>query len=157
MGIFDRFASRKGKEETAKPKTGKLNADEAKNKAFAAVPASEEKTTKKTDSKKSEAPVKSLAKESTDRADRILLQPVVTEKSTRGQQSSQYTFLIQANATKVDVRQAVQHVYGVRPTGVNIVSLPGKWVRYGRSVGRTVDRKKAIVSLPTGKTIDISK
>lgn len=156
MGLFDRFTSKKGKESTAKPKAGKLTADQTQQKTFAAVPAGPAQAEKKAETKPAASPNKAAVRESTDRADRVLLQPVVTEKSTTAQQHAQYTFLVHANANKVDVRQAVQHVYGVRPIRVNIISLPGKWVRYGRSTGRTVDRKKAIVTLPAGKTIDPS-
>ncbi len=155
MGIFDRFTSRKGKQDTVKPKAGKVQADDAKQKAFANVPSGDEKTaTPEKNSDQKSTPKALTAKDSTQRAHRVLLRPVVTEKSTMGQAKSQYSFVIAAQATKVDVRHAVYHVYGVTPVSVNIVSLPGKWVRYGRSTGRTVDRKKAIVTLPAGKTID---
>jgi large subunit ribosomal protein L23 len=64
--------------------------------------------------------------------------------------------MIAPNATKMDVRNAVQHVYGVRPVAVNIVKMQGKVVRFGRYSGRQVGRKKAIVTLPAGKTIDVT-
>lgn len=151
MGFFDRFTSRKGKERTGKPKAGRVAAEEAKQKTFAAVPAGQEET--KT-SAKAEAAKPTLAKTSTHQAHHVLLRPVVTEKTTRLQHNAQYVFMIHAAATKVDVRHAVQHAYGVQPERVNIINLPGKWVRYGRSVGRTTARRKAIVTLPAGKTID---
>lgn len=160
MSLFDRFTSKKGKQSGVKPKSGKVTADEAQDKTFASVPAATDtKAVKKDDQKtqKEAAGAKSVVKESTDRAHAILRSPVVTEKSTRVNQNSQYIFMINAGVTKVDVRQAVHHVYGIRPVAVNIVNLPGKWVRYGRSVGRTIKRKKAIVTLPAGKTIDTTK
>ncbi len=162
MSIFDRFTSQKGKQTAAKPKTGKISADEAQQKTFAEVPSGKEKEAPVAEKKaapakgKKEAGKAMVAKESTDRADRILVRPVVTEKSTMGQALGQYTFMVSDRANKVDVRQAVFHVYGVMPVSVNITSLPGKWVRYGRSTGRTVARKKAVVTLPAGKKIDIS-
>ncbi len=154
MGFFDRFTSRKGKQTPSKPKGGKVSADDAKQKSFANVPAGKDdkKPVAKTETTKS-----AQVRESTHQANRVLLRPVVTEKTTRQQAQSQYSFMIHDQATKVDVRHAVQHVYGVRPVSVNIVNLPGKWVRYGRSVGRTAGRRKAVVTLPEGKTIDPAK
>ncbi|MEK7537672.1 MAG: 50S ribosomal protein L23, partial [Patescibacteria group bacterium] len=88
-------------------------------------------------------------------AHRVLQRPLVTEKSTRGGSGSQYTFEVALAATKADVRQSVRHLYGIAPVAVNIMVLRGKVVRFGRTYGRTADRKKAIVTLPPGKTIDV--
>jgi len=155
MSFFDRFRSTKGKETASKPKAGKLSADEAKQKTFANVPASEDRPKK---SEKASAPAKAPAvKESTHGAFRTLLGPVVTEKSTMVKQSGQYIFSVNQAATKTDVRHAIKHVYGVTPVSINMVNLPGKVVRYGRTTGRTMARRKAMVTLPTGKTIDPTK
>jgi large subunit ribosomal protein L23 len=156
MGLLDRFTSQKGKADKAAPKPVTKPAKSAVNKkdqaaavkkdAFKAVPPAPEK----------KAAVESSANErkSTGDAHRILIGAVVTEKSTLLQKQNQYVFSVTAQASKKSVTEAVQKVYGVRPLAVNIVRLPGKWVRYGRAVGRQVIRKKAIVTLPAGKTID---
>jgi large subunit ribosomal protein L23 len=147
MSILDRFSSTKGKSTKAAPKASKAaKAEEAKKEAFAKVSDGKEKAVAATP----------VAKESTGEAYRILVAPVVTEKSAMVGKESKYIFMIAPNATKMDVRNAVQHVYGVRPVAVNIVKMQGKVVRFGRYSGRQVGRKKAIVTLPAGKTIDVT-
>jgi ribosomal protein L23 len=150
MGLFDRFTSRKGKSQSAKPKAGPttVDRDEAKKKIFSAVPSGKEapaKSPAKAEEKKSVTPTvaKTAAKESTGPAHRILLRAVISEKSTR------------QGKDNPEIRSSVQMVYGIKPLAVNIVRLRGKSVRYGRATGRTIQRKKAIVTLPPGKTIDI--
>ena len=161
MGLFDRFTSRKGKEQSAKPKTGRpVDRDEAKKKIFSAVPSGKEapaKSPAKAEDKKSVAPAaaKTAAKESTGPAHRILLRAVISEKSTRQAKDNQYIFEVPPTVSKPEVRTAVQMVYGIKPLAVNIVRTSGKAVRYGRATGRTIQRKKAIVTLPAGKSIDI--
>lgn len=145
MSILDRFSSKKGKAEKTSPKAKKIEAVEKE--AFKNVPDGKKEETKK------DAPQQ---KESTGNAYRILVAPIVTEKSTRLGKSSQYIFAVAETATKMEVRNAVQSVYGIRPIAVNMVSLPGKIVRFGRTTGRQVKRKKAIVTLPVGKTIDVT-
>lgn len=157
MSFFDRFTSKKGKEEKA-IKTPNVNdakknsAADQEKKAFAAV------SSGKTELQKASQPADkpTAPKTSTHRAGQVLVSAVVTEKSTMLARQNQYVFAIAQGATKVDVRQAVQHVYGIRPTDVTMVNLPGKIVRYGRTHGRTPARKKAVVTLPAGKTIDLT-
>ena len=145
MSILDRFSSKKGKAEKTSPKASKV--DVAEKEAFKAMP----------DGKKVEVKADVVKqKESTGNAYRVLLAPIVTEKSALLAKSSQYIFLVAATANKMEVRNAVQSVYGIRPIDVNMVSLPGKVVRFGRNTGRQVKRKKAIVTLPIGKTIDVT-
>lgn len=156
MGLFDRFTSTKGKDQTAGPKRGVVKETKSK-KAFAAVPAAAEVVATKGKAKKAEK-VSTAPKATASMShvvQRILLRPIVTEKSSRGAAQSQYTFEVAVNATKSDVQQSVHHLYGVMPVAVNVVTLRGKVVRFGRTFGRTVNRKKAIVTLPAGKTIDV--
>ncbi len=157
MSILDRFKSSKGKAATGKtPKPKKPAADEAKKQAFANVPTGKTEEPKVKAAKEAgDAKPKTavVSKDSTWEAHRILLKPVVTEKSSR--QAGQYTFEVPITANKIDVRSAVFHVYGVLPVAVNVVRVKGKPIRYGRYSGRTKNRKKAIVTLPAGKTIDV--
>jgi len=150
MSFLDSFSSKKGaagKEKAGKGVRAAVKADEAKKEAFAQV-SDGKKETKVTAPKP--------GKESTVDAYRILTAPIVTEKSALLAKQSQYIFLVTPRATKMDVRNAVHQVYGVRPVAVNIVSLPGKHVRFGRHFGQQVSRKKAVVTLPAGKTIDVT-
>lgn len=161
MGFFDRFTSKKGKDQTAGPKRGVVKAskdEDVAKKAFAAVPSGKEEAPKEKDKGKTEKTGTIPAKSSSSTghlAHAILVRPIVTEKSTRGGAQSQYTFEVNTSASKADVRRAVHHLYGVTPVSVNILTMLGKEVRFGRTYGRTMKRKKAIVTLPKGKTIDV--
>lgn len=167
MGLFDRFTSTKGKDQTAGPKRGVVKEAKPKGKkvdvekkAFAAVPSGKEEApavvAKGTKSKaaKTVAPVKSSSN-TAHLAHAILVRPIVTEKSTRGAAQSQYTFEVATTASKADVRRSVHHLYGVTPVSVNMLTLRGKVVRFGRTYGRTTTSKKAVITLPAGKTIDV--
>lgn len=169
MGLFDRFTSRKGKEEKVAPQRGvvkpsKPSKDDEEKKAFASVPSGKEekkaepKAEKAKDQKPAAGDAKSTAtnKEATDRAHAVLIRPVITEKSTRLAKLNQYVFIVRPEATKADVCQAIYHVYDVHPIDATIINLPGKAVRYGRYEGRQPSRRKAIVTLPAGKTIDVT-
>ena len=88
-------------------------------------------------------------------AKEILRWPVVTEKSTLAQSQNIYTFMVAKAATKSSVKSAVKAVYGVRPSAVHMINVQGKWIRFGKAMGRRSDYKKALVTLPKGKTITI--
>ena len=85
----------------------------------------------------------------------VLIAPHVTEKTSLAMQNhNQYTFRVRRDATKVDIRRAVELMFDVKVAGVQVVNEPGKQRRFGRTVGRTQDWKKACVSLAAGQTID---
>ena len=85
----------------------------------------------------------------------VLLAPHVTEKtSTAMQNHNQYCFRVRRQATKPDIKAAVELMFEVKVRGVQVVNEPGKARRFGRSIGRTQDWKKAYVSLVAGQTID---
>jgi large subunit ribosomal protein L23 len=86
---------------------------------------------------------------------RILLQPMITEKATNLGGQNKYVFMVEINANKIEVAKAIEDVYGVKPTDVNIVKMKGKVVRRGRVSGRRKDFKKAIVTLAKGQTIKV--
>jgi large subunit ribosomal protein L23 len=85
----------------------------------------------------------------------VLLQPLVTEKSVIRESAGVYTFMVALGATKLTVKQAVKDIYGVLPSTVRMINVEGKRVRFGRTIGKRRDWKKAIVTLPKGKTIHI--
>lgn len=89
------------------------------------------------------------------RAYRILLKPLVTEKATNLGVLNKYVFAVSQKANKIEIAEAIEAVYGVRPVKVNIMRAEGKTIRSGRTFGRRKDWKKAIVALPAGKTIKI--
>lgn len=104
------------------------------------------------------APTKEIgapAREFTGDAFRVLVKPLVTEKTARLAARGQYGFVVARSANKTVVADAVEAVYGIRPVSVNICRMRGKEVRFGQKVGRRKDWKKAIVTLPEGKKISI--
>ncbi|MBV9343929.1 MAG: 50S ribosomal protein L23 [Gammaproteobacteria bacterium] len=85
----------------------------------------------------------------------VLIAPHVTEKTSLAMQNhNQYTFRVRRDATKLDVRRAVELMFDVKVAGVQVVNEPGKRRRFGKTTGRTQDWKKAYVSLIPGQTID---
>ncbi len=86
---------------------------------------------------------------------RILLRPLVSEKAAQAGARNQYVFVVGNTATKIDVRRAIHDAYGITPTRVNIIRVRGKQIRYGRSHGTTKAWKKAVVTLPAGKKIQV--
>ena len=85
----------------------------------------------------------------------VLISPHITEKSSFAMQNhNQYTFRVRRNATKTDIKQAVELMFDVKVEGVQVLNEPGKSRRFGRTTGRTQDWKKAYVSLAAGQAID---
>lgn len=85
----------------------------------------------------------------------ILIKPVVTEKSMSLLESSKYTFLVSPSANKTEIRQAVEGLFKVKVLKVNTMIVKGKQKRVRNIIGRTSDRKKAIVTLRTGDKIEL--
>lgn len=125
-------------------------------------------TAKKAETKKAPAKAKSVKKSSdapvaaqtkvakvTGDAYKVLIRPFVTEKSTYLASQGKYVFEVAGSANKIQIAQAITDLYGVTPVGVNVVRVRGKVVAYGRSLGKRKDIKKAIVTLPQGKTIEV--
>lgn len=88
-------------------------------------------------------------------APRILIKPLVTEKAADLSSFSQYVFAVDSKANKIEVKKAIRAIYNVEPVKVNIVSVSGKKVRYGRLSGKTKNWKKAVVTLKPGDKIEI--
>jgi len=86
---------------------------------------------------------------------RVLVKPLVTEKATVSGAQNKYTFEVAKESNKVEVAKAIKEVYGITPTQVNIVKIQGKRVNFGRRAGRRKDLKKAIITLPKGKSINV--
>lgn len=85
----------------------------------------------------------------------VLLRPHLSEKSAILQEKGQYVFEVAPTAVAHSIVQAVTALYGIKPVRVNIIKTKGRTVRYGRTVGTTKTMKRAIVTLPAGKKIDI--
>ncbi|GGB41059.1 50S ribosomal protein L23 [Tistrella bauzanensis] len=86
----------------------------------------------------------------------IILSPVVTEKSTMGSEHDQVTFRVTLDATKPEIKQAVEHLFNVKVKAVNTLVQAGKAKRFRGRPGRRSDFKKAIVTLVEGQQIDLT-
>ncbi len=85
-----------------------------------------------------------------------ILGPVVTEKSTQGSEHNQVTFKVRTDATKPQIKEAVEGLFEVKVRKVNTSVVKGKVKRSrGGRVGKRSDWKKATVSLGEGDTIDV--
>jgi large subunit ribosomal protein L23 len=86
---------------------------------------------------------------------RVLESPYITEKSTGLVEKNQYVFKIYPRANKVEVKRAIEDLYGVKVEKVRIVKIPSKKRRLGRIEGKKKGFKKAIVKLKEGQTIEV--
>lgn len=88
----------------------------------------------------------------------ILKQPLVTEKVSSLNEKGKYGFIVDINANKVEIKQAVEKQYGVNVEKVNTINVMGKFkTRYTKTgilAGRKPNYKKAIVTLAEGEVID---
>ncbi len=92
-----------------------------------------------------------------ERLSKILLAPVVSEKSTRMAESNkQMVFKVLRDASKPEVRKAVEKMFDVTVSSVQLMNVKGKIKRFGQSVGRRSDWKKAYVTLAEGSDIDFA-
>jgi len=93
---------------------------------------------------------------STERAYNIIRNPVVTEKSTMASEHNQVVFDVAIDATKPEIKAAVEGLFSVKVQAVNTLIRKGKEKRFKGRVGQRKDVKKAIVTLADGQSIDLS-
>ena len=92
-----------------------------------------------------------------ERLTQVILAPVVSEKSTLvADKNEQVVFKVATDATKPEVKAAVELLFNVKVDSVQILNVKGKVKRFGRFIGRRSDWKKAYVSLTPGQEIDFS-
>ncbi|MDE6519280.1 MAG: 50S ribosomal protein L23 [Ruminococcus sp.] len=85
----------------------------------------------------------------------IIIKPVITEKSMDELQTGKYTFKVAKDATKSEIKKAVEKLFNVNVAKVTTMNVKGKMKRVGRYEGMTSSWKKAIVTLtPDSKTIE---
>ena len=77
----------------------------------------------------------------------IIKRPIVTEHSMDQMADRKYTFEVAVSANKIEIKKAIEEIFGVEVAKVNIMNYDGKVKRMGRYVGRTAAYKKAIVTL----------
>ena len=88
-------------------------------------------------------------------ANRVVLRPIVTERSTALQDQNKYVFEVALNATRGMVKQSIEQLFNVRVLKVNTLRRPGKTRRFGPRLVRSPERKKAIITLQPGDKIPI--
>jgi large subunit ribosomal protein L23 len=86
----------------------------------------------------------------------VILRPVVTERSTiDSDERGAYTFIVDKGANKIEIRHAVEKLFGVKVEAVRTMNYRAKERRVGRSVGKRAGYKKAVVKLAEGERIDV--
>lgn len=85
----------------------------------------------------------------------ILIKPIVSEKSVKEMENGKYSFWVHINTNKLQIRKAVSDIFKVKVKDVNIQINKGKRRMTRGIIGKTKDRKKAIVTLESGQKIEI--
>ena len=99
---------------------------------------------------------KTAVKVSRERMYDIVRAPVVTEKSTRGSEHNQVTFRVPLDASKPEIKAAIEALFGVTVVGVNTLVTKGKSKRWKGKPYQRSDVKKAIIRLAEGQSIDVT-
>ena len=86
---------------------------------------------------------------------KTLIRPVLTEKTTELGNNNQYVFKVAPKATKHQIREAVEKIFGVDVVKVNTMVMPSKPKRVGRYLGRRSSWKKAVVTVADEQSIDL--
>ena len=86
----------------------------------------------------------------------VIVAPHITEKATLLSEHNAVVFKVAGDATKPQIKAAVEALFGVKVTGVNTLVRKGKTRRFKGRLGRQSDQKKAIVTLAEGQSIDVS-
>ena len=86
----------------------------------------------------------------------VIRSPLITEKTTNGSEHGQVTFKVPLDATKPEIKQAVEGLFKVKVRAVNTVTVKGKKKLFRGRPGVRSDWKKAIVSLADGHKIDVT-
>ena len=77
----------------------------------------------------------------------IIIKPLLSEKSYKDIENKKYTFVVDKKANKIEIKQAVEKIFGVKVEKVNTANVDGKLKRQGKTQGYTSDYKKAFVQL----------
>ncbi|MEY3971309.1 MAG: hypothetical protein RLZZ80_1007 [Pseudomonadota bacterium] len=86
---------------------------------------------------------------------KVLLSPIISEKSTQiGEQNNQVAFRVTPDATKPEIKAAVELLFKVRVAEVKVLNVKGKAKRHGKTSGRRRDTRKAYVCLAEGQEIN---
>lgn len=85
----------------------------------------------------------------------IIKKPLFTEKGARLKETENKILVeVERDANKLDIKRAIEEIFKVKVEKVATVTTNGKWKRYGRSIGKRPDRKKAIITIKKGEKLD---
>ena len=85
----------------------------------------------------------------------IIIKPIITEQSMETADEKKYVFMVATDANKVEIKKAVEEIFGVKVEKVNTIRMEGKMKRQGYHIGRRANWKKAMVKLTAdSKTIE---
>lgn len=84
----------------------------------------------------------------------VIARPVVTEKGSILRENNQFVIEVAKDATKNEIKDAVEKLFKVKVAAVNTTVMPGKWRRVGKSTAKTSSWKKAVVTLKDGEKFD---
>ena len=86
----------------------------------------------------------------------VIVSPVITEKATMAAEANQVVFNVSRDASKPEIKRAVEQLFGVKVTAVNTVLRKGKVKRFRGHLGKQGDKKLAFVTLADGQSIDVT-
>jgi len=86
----------------------------------------------------------------------VILAPVITEKASAASEANQVVFKVRRDATKPEIKAAIEKLFGVKVLSVNTLTRKGKTKHFKGVKGRQQDVKKAIVKLAEGDKIDVT-
>lgn len=160
MKFLDRFKKEKEKVTPKKPVEKKKTEKKVEKKIEKKVEKKPEKKVEKKVEKKAKKevePKEEKVKERTLKVKiyRILKEPHITEKATDLTKENKYVFRVFPGANKVEVKKAVEDLYGISVLSVRIIRVPSKSRRLGRTMGRKKGYKKAIVKIKKGQKIEL--
>lgn len=118
------------------------------------IPSSAEKETQEIETRKPVRP-KAEKAELPRTTSLVVERPHVTEKATRLAEVNQYSFRVSPRANKIEVKKAIEDIYGVDVTSVRMIHIPPKKRRRGRIEGWRKGYKKAIVRIKEGQKIEV--
>lgn len=149
MGLFNRFKKPTDQNEAPSDKPKKAV---AKKVPVAAAAKTDTKAETKIVAKSKKPDAEKVATAAYQAVQSVLLQPLVTEKSTS---TGTYYYKVTRGATKNEIRKAFNSKYGKMPRKVNVINVMGKTKMRGRSVGKRSDWKKAVIYLAKDETVEL--
>lgn len=85
----------------------------------------------------------------------VIKKPIFTEKGSQLKESENKVLVeVDKDANKIEIKKAVEEIFKVKVEKVSTINSKGKWKRFGRSIGKRPDRKKAIITLKKGEKLD---